>query len=346
LARQRIEVFSRERESSAFGHNIFNNIISVENFLISWQEFLKGKGKRTDVSEFSINLADNIYIIHKSLVSRQYKHGKYFAFKINDPKPRTIHKASVNDRLIHHAVCRILCPYFEKKFIFDSYSCRKDKGTHRALNRFKQNARKVSKNDSIICWVLKGDIRKFFASIDHKILMKILRKYIKDKDTLWLLNEIIGSFNTDTSIGLPLGNLTSQLLINVYMSEFDQFVKRDLEVKYYIRYADDFAIMHRHKQFLVDLIPKLSEFLGRELKLSLHPDKVYVKTLSSGIDFLGWINFPHHRILRTSTKKRMIRRLKKNQSKETLVSYLGLLKHGNAYKLMGKIGAFDIKSYS
>lgn len=310
----------------------------MENLLISWREFLKGKRKRKDVSEFSINLLDNIFNLHKELVNRQCKHGKYFAFKINDPKPRDIHKASVKDRLVHHAVCRILSPYFEKKFIFDSYSCRKDKGTHRAINRFQQYGRKVSKNDTKICWVLKGDIRKFFASISHEMLMGILRRYIKDENVFWLLREIIASFNTIFGVGLPLGNLTSQLLINVYMNEFDQFVKRNLKVRYYIRYADDFVILHGNRNYLEHLIYKMSDFLNIELKLSLHPDKISVKTLSSGVDFLGWINFPYHRVLRTATKRRMFNKLKQNNySKQSLTSYLGLLKHGDTYKLAKSI---------
>jgi RNA-directed DNA polymerase len=302
--------------------------------LISWQEFLKGKRKRRDVCEFSINLSDNIFNLHKKLTSKEYKHGKYFAFKINDPKPRDIHKASVEDRLVHHAACRILYPYFEKKFIYDSYSCRIAKGTHRAINKFREYGRKVSKNDTAACWVLKGDIRKFFASINHDVLNTILSKYIKDDDTLWLLNEIIISFNTGVGVGLPLGNLTSQLLINVYMNEFDQFVKRTLKVKYYIRYADDFVILHKDKQYLVNHIPKLSEFLENELKLSLHQNKLYVKTLSSGVDFLGWVNFPHHRILRTATKRRVFRKLKQKQKREIMDSYIGLLKFGSTHKLM------------
>ena len=141
--RQRIEAFSREREreSRAFGHNIFNNIISIENLFISWQEFLKGKRKRKDVSEFSLNFMDNIFKLHNELVNKEYRHGPYHAFKINDPKPRNIHKAKVRDRIVHHAIYRILYPYFDSKFIYDSYSCRIDKGTHRAINRFRDLAR-------------------------------------------------------------------------------------------------------------------------------------------------------------------------------------------------------------
>jgi len=282
---------------------------------------------------------DNILKLHRDLRSKTYKHGSYFAFKINDPKPRDIHKATVRDRIVHHAIYRILYPYFDKKFIFDSYSCRNNKGTHKALNRFRQLAAKESKNNTRTLWVLKGDIRKFFANIDHQILENILRRNILDKSILWLLAIVIKSFHTGNQldVGLPLGNVTSQLLINVYMNEFDQFVKRELKVKYYIRYADDFVILHTNKSYLNNLILQLSTYLGKELKLSLHPDKVYVKKLSSGIDFLGWIHFPHHRVLRTSTKRRIFRRLKQSSSNETIASYLGLLKHGNTYELVKEI---------
>lgn len=133
--------------------------------------------------------------------------------------------------------------------------------------------------------------------------------------------------------GLPLGNLTSQLLVNIYMNEFDQFVKRELKVKYYIRYADDFVILQNDKIYLQNLLPKISRFLKEKLKLQLHPDKVFIKTLASGVDFLGWIHFPYHRVLRTSTKRRMLKRLQENIKKEAKQSYLGLLKHGNTYQL-------------
>ena len=263
----------------------------------------------------------------------------YQAFKINDPKPRDIHKANVRDRFLHHAICRVLYPYFDKKFIFDSYSCRLEKGTHRAINRFRDFARKASCNNARTARVLKCDIKKFFANINHRILLNILEKDIEDADVMWLLKEIIESFCTKGKkrVGLPLGNLTSQLFINIYMNEFDQFVKRTLKVKYYIRYADDFVIFHESKTYLEKLIPKISQYLEKELKLSLHPKKVFIKTPSSGIEFLGWVHFPQHRILRTATKRRMFRNLKQNNSKEILVSYLGLLKHGNTYKLVKKI---------
>ena len=165
----------------------------------------------------------------------------------------------------------------------DSFSCRLEKGTHKAINRFRSFAYKVSKNNTKTCWVLKCDIKKFFASINHKILKDILAEYIPDKDILWLLSEIIDSFySANSGVGLPLGNLTSQLLVNIYMNKFDQFVKHRLKAKYYIRYADDFIILSRDKIWLERLLLEIKSFLENNLKLSIHPDKVFIKTLFSG----------------------------------------------------------------
>ena len=186
----------RERERRGKLCHKYNNIISVENLLISWQEFLQGKKKKRDVIRFSLHFMDNIFSLHEDLKNGTYKHGGYKAFKINDPKPRDIHKASVRDRLLHHALYGVLYPYFDRKFIYDSYSCRIDKGTHRAINRFRDFARKVSKNNTKQCWVLKCDVRKFFASIDHSVLKEILEKHIGDEDVLNILGEVIDSFNT------------------------------------------------------------------------------------------------------------------------------------------------------
>ena len=315
---------------------MYDSIISLDNLLIAWQEFLCGKRNKKDAQEFGRYLMKNIVSLHKDLKERVYVHGKYESFKLSDPKPRDIHKSSVRDRLLHHAIYRILYPYFDKKFIYDSYSCRLNKGTHKANERFKYFTRKVSKNYTRTCWILKCDIRKFFANIDHKILIQILERHVNDKDTVWLLGRVIESFNPKgkVGVGLPLGNLTSQLLVNIYMNEFDQFVKLQLKEKYYIRYADDFVFMSDNKSHLEQLIPRVSEFLEYKLRLNLHPDKVFIKTLASGVDFLGWIHFEKHKVLRTATKKRMFRNLdKKAGKKETVQSYLGLLKHGNTEKI-------------
>ncbi len=308
----------------------YHHIISYENLLLSWREFIRGKRKRKDVQEYSMQLSDNISELHQDLVQKTYQHGPYRYFRISDPKPRDIHKASVRDRLLHHAVYRILYPFFDRKFVSDSFSCRNEKGTHCAMNRFCAFAYKTSKNHTQTCFVLKCDIRKFFANIDHTILLDILSRSIPDTDILRLLKNIISSFNFGVSgKGLPLGNLTSQLFVNIYMNEFDQFVKHILKVKYYIRYADDFVIFSQNKNILDASIPAIRSFLSEKLHLELHPDKVFIKTIASGIDFLGWVHFPEHRVLRTTTRRRMFMRV----SEANIASYLGLLKHGNAQKL-------------
>ena len=315
----------------------FEEIASVENLLEAWKEFVKGKRGKQDVQEFSSRLMDNILSLHHDLVNYAYRHGGYQAFKICDPKPRDIHKASVRDRLLHHALYRRLYPFFDRIFIADSYSCRFGKGTHKALNRFREFGGKVSRNHTRTCWVLKCDIRKFFASIHHETLLCILDLYISDKRIVWLLRTIIESFSTKPGTGLPLGNLTSQLLVNIYMNEFDQFVKHALKAKYYIRYADDFVIFSESRAWLEGLIPRIRQFLDARLKLTLHPKKVFIKTVASGVDFLGWVQFPDHRVLRTTTKRRMIKKLVQNSSPDTVSSYVGLLQHGNTYKLQRRM---------
>ena len=336
---------------------------------------MKGKQNKKDIQFFSLHLMDNILALHYDLVNRTYQHGGYASFYINDPKRRHIHKADVRDRLLHHAVYRILYPFFDKTFISDSFSCRNGKGTHRAVNQFRKMTCRASKNNTATGWVLKCDIKKFFASIDHKVLINILNEYIQDKDIMLLLENIVESYMTvchsrpvspfchsregrnpvhginsggnpddwrldprfhgDDSIdvGLPLGNLTSQLFANVYMNVFDQWVKHFLKARYYIRYADDFVFLSPDRQWLEDIIPKIQKFLSERLKLTLHPNKLFLKTIYSGMDFLGWINFPGHRILRRTTKRRMLAKIKNNPTPEALQSYLGLLKHGNTHKI-------------
>ena len=319
---------------------IFDDIASTENLLDAWSEFIKGKRGKADVQEFSMRLMDNIFLLHRELASRTYKHGPYQPFNICDPKPRNIHKALVRDRLLHHALYRKLYPFFNRTFIADSYSCRTNKGTHKALDRFSVFARKVSRNHTKTAWVLKCDIRKFFANIDHLILLDVLGYSIPNRDIMRLLREVIASFcSTRLGIGLPLGNLTSQLFVNIYMNEFDRFVKHALKAHYYIRYADDFAILSDNRAWLEGARASIREFLRKRLRLELHPEKVFIKTAASGVDFLGWIHFPNHRVLRTSTKRRMLKRIATHPAPETVGSYLELLRHGNGVKIKQQIAA-------
>ena len=334
----------------------FEDIISLENLLKAWIEFLSGKKYKKDVANFSLHLMDNLRVLHEGLAIKTYKHGGYKAFKISDPKPRDIHKATVRDRLVHHAIHRILYPYFDKKFIFDSYSSRLGKGTHKAVNRFRDYFYKVSKNNTRTCWVLKCDVRKFFASIDHRVLLSVLRTHISDQNILALLEEVIKSFSGSIKgVGLPLGNLTSQLFVNIYLNEFDQFVKHKLKVKCYVRFADDFVILSKDKNYLIDTLNIISDYLEKELKLNLHPNKVSVSTFASGIDFLGLVNFSDYRVLRTKTKRRMFSKLEKRLESyktsmipgeslnQSLQSYLGILKHCNGHDLARKLKVFIVK---
>lgn len=317
----------------------YANIISLENLCLAWEEFIAGKKSKADVQAYSRHLMDNILELHSDLVNKTYRHGGYESFYINDPKRRHIHKASVRDRLLHHAVYRVLYPFFDRTFIADSFSCRRDKGVHKAINRFRALSQRVSKNNARTCWVLKCDIRKFFASINHGILLTILKKYIPDKNIMGLFENIIESFNTSglCGVGLPLGNLTSQLFSNVYLNVFDQWAKHTLKAKYYVRYADDFVFLSHDKNWLTSIVLLVKEFLQTNLKVSLHPNKLFLSTLASGVDFLGWVHFPTHCVLRSKTRQRMMRNIKSSMSEESLQSYLGLIGHGNAVKLREQV---------
>lgn len=318
---------------------MYEEIILLKNLFSAWEEFSRGKRKKRDVIEFSSQLSENIFALHQDLKNGLYVHGGYQRFNISDPKPRKIHKALVRDRLLHHAIYRVLYPYFDRKFIHDSYSCRNFKGTHPAMNRFLKFYRKASLNDSQTCWALKCDIRQFFASIDHSRLLEIIARHSLDLKTLLLIKEVVKSFNSRIKgKGIPLGNLTSQLFANIYMNEFDQFMKYGFKEKYYIRFADDFVILNCDKACLYKTLKNAATFLKENLLLNLHPNKVFIKTFASGIDFLGWIHFSDHRVLRTTTKNRMFRNIKKREGdKKTISSYLGLLKHGNAGKLREQV---------
>lgn len=303
----------------------------MENLLEAWSEFLRGKRNKKDVRTFSFQLMDSILSLHNELSNFTYRHGGYQAFKINDPKPRDIHKAPVRDRLLHHTIYRILYPFFEKTFIADSYSCRLEKGTHKAVNRLRQYCFKVSKNNNRICWVLKCDIKKFFANIDHSVLVDILREYISDERIVWLLENVINSFSSEKpGAGIPLGNLTSQLFANVYLNKLDQFAKHKLKAEFYIRYADDFVLLSENRERLEEKISPIRKF-------------------RQGIDFLGYVVLPHYTALRTKTKKRMLKKIRQKKLdlingkifqdsfKQSVQSYLGVLKHCRGYKIRKRI---------
>lgn len=331
-------------------HNIYNNLTTKENIFRGWREFLIGKKKKKDVKVFMNNFPENFANLCKILQDKTYQPGSYSSFYVRDPKLRLIHKATVIDRIVHHIVSNELEPIFEPTFISHSYSCRKNKGTHKGIFALQKMALRVSRNNKRTCWSLKLDIKKFFPSVNHKILFEILSKKIKDQDFLNLLWKIIDSFYSDRTVdptnkkGIPIGNLTSQFFSNIDMNELDQFVKHKLKVKYYLRYADDFVILSQSKQYLESLIPEIEQFLNNQLDLQVHPGKIIFTKFGSGIDFLGYIIFPNHILPRTKTKRRLLRNIKakiaefksgkitKDCLNQTIQSYFGYLTHTNAYK--------------
>lgn len=319
----------------------FDYIVSLENLLEAWDKFKAGKRKRDDVSEFELNLEDNIFQLHQELVSGTYRPGGYFQFRVTDPKLRLINKAYVRDRLLHQAIHNVLYPLFDKTFISDSYSCRTNKGTHKAFGQVVRYARKISKNYTCPCWGLKADIKKFFDSISHNILKKRLAERIGDQKLITLLNQIIDSFSFSPGRGMPLGNLTSQLFANVYMDPLDKFVKHRLGAKYYLRYSDDFLLLGASPSELLGYFVEVARFVRQELDLTIHPAKTTLRTLHQGIDFVGYVARPHHNLPRRRTVKRIKRKIEAIQiSKQdpevfnaTIQSYLGYLSHVRSNRL-------------
>src|SRR3989339_318836 len=208
-------------------HNLYPKLITKKNIFRGWKEFLVGKKKKKDVIIFQSNLEENLSNLYTSLKQKTYRPGGYTGFYVRDPKIRLIHKATVSDRVVHHIVSIVLEIIYEQTFYAHSYSCRKNKGTHRGVIALQKMALKASRNNTRTCWALKCDVKKFFASVNQQILFEILNRRIKDKDFLDLLHKIINSFYSDRADdlsnkkGIPIGNLTSQLFSNIYLDDLD-----------------------------------------------------------------------------------------------------------------------------
>lgn len=330
-------------------HTIYSNLITFENLIESYQEFKREKRKSLELLKFERHLEDNLFSLFKKLKNKTYRPGRYTGFYINDPKVRLIHKAGIKDRVVHHLVSRQLERIFETSFIAHSYACRKNKGTHKGVHDLQRFAWIVGRGNTKTCFALKCDIKRYFASINHDILFRMLSRKIKDQPFLSLLRKIIDSFSITHGKGLPIGNLTSQLFANIYLNELDQFIKHELKVKYYLRYTDDFIILSSNRRYLENLLQPIQTFLKNQLDLDLHPNKIIFLTLQSGIDFLGYVVFHHHILPRTKTKKRLLRKIKNKIRKykdgeisydtfyQCVQSYLGFLAHCNSYSLQKKI---------
>jgi len=307
------------------------------------EESKKGK----DIQFFERHVEDNIFGLHDDLKMQQYHHQPYEHFMVIDPKERSISKATVRDRLVHHMLYNAFTTIFESQFIHLSLASRKDKGIHFGIKYLRRFTRKISANGRKPCFALKMDIKRFFDSVDHEILKKLLRKRIVDEKTLHLTDIVIDSFRKtdDKKTGIPLGNVTSQLFANIYLHVLDDHVKQTLREKYYLRYCDDFIILSNDLNHLKSLINPFLQFLKDKLLLELHPSKISIRTLNHGIDFIGYVLFPDHTLLRARTKKRMLKQLEKTfksflggrtdviKIDQQLQSYLGILSHANEHTL-------------
>jgi len=290
--------------------DLWSELCSYENLELAYKKARKHKTTKDYVIEFEKNLTDNLLLLRSELLLHCYKPKPLVNFIIRDPKTRKISKSDFRDRVIHHAVCNIIEPIFDKCFIYYSYANRLGKGSLKAIERFDCFKRKVSRNNTRKCFVLKADIRKYFDNIDHSILIKIIKKGLEDKKIIWLITRILANscHNDKRAKGMPLGNLTSQFFANVYLNELDQFVKHKLKAKHYIRYVDDFVILHHDKKLLECYQSEINKFLKYKLRLELHPDKSRIVLLKQGIGFLGFRIFYYHRLL----KKKNIRRFRSN----------------------------------
>lgn len=278
---------------------------------------------------FELRLEDNLFSLCDSLFRGEYRHDPYEPFTIFDPKQRRIHKATVKDRVVHQAIVNVIEPFFESRFIHDSYSCRVGKGTHAAVERLRTFLHQASRNNTRTVYALKCDVRRFFASVDHLTLLSFLEKRIVDIQTFELLKNIIGSFSVSKGKGIPLGNLTSQLFANIYLHELDWYVKISLREKHYLRYCDDFIILSESRERLSGVTQNIEGFLNSVLSLQLHPKKVFIRTWAQGIDFLGYVLFPHATVIRMKTATRMLKRA----NEFNLASYLGVCSHADAFEL-------------
>jgi retron-type reverse transcriptase len=319
---------------------LWQELTSFKNLYLAYKKAKKAKPQTAEILDFSLNLEKNIMLLQEELLTDNYKQSKYRVFIIFDPKQRTIKYLPFKDRVVHHAIVNIIEPIFEKRFISTSYACRKKKGTHKAL----KDIRKVIYNkfkDTGYC--LKGDIRKYFPSINQDILKNIISRKIKDKKLLNLIFKIITSDHSDFGEhkGIPIGNLTSQLFSNIYLNELDQYIKQELKIKYYYRYVDDFIILSNSKKELHKYKQKIRYFLKKKLNLDLPKKKCNIFKIKDGVDFVGYKIFPNKILIRKRNLKRFLNKIKsKNTNKNynyTIYSYLGYFKYANAYNLLLKL---------
>ncbi len=281
-------------------NNLYQRIIAKENLYLAAHRAALGKRFRDNIALWRLDMEKQVNRLYDDLKVGRYKHGRYRIFQIRDPKKRDISVASFRDRVVHHAFHDVIDLTVDRKFIFDSYACRRGKGTHAALDRAQGFLRKNK-------YCFHGDIRKYFPSIDHVVLKRLLRRNIDDERVLLVLGGIIDSAG---SRGVPIGNLTSQFFANLYLHELDRFVKHTLFCRYYLRYMDDFLLFENDRERLENFRVSIQCFLRDELNLDLHPGKSQIYPTSRGITFLGFRLFLNYRRVAGAGVRRFRKRLK------------------------------------
>ena len=342
--------------------DLYPQIYDFENLFTAYRQARLSKRYRREVLEFTRNLEENLITIQNELMWRTYQVGRYREFFVHEPKKRLIMALPFRDRVVQWAIYRVLNPILERRYIMDSYACRVGYGTHRAADRLQCWLRYLARRHPRM-YALKLDISKYFYRVDHDILLKILGRIIKDRDLMWLLETIVRAEGAKfglvlgdhffergriEDIGMPIGNLTSQMIANLYLNELDQYAKHTLKARHYIRYMDDAVILHPDKRYLWTLKDEIQGFVETQLRLVLN-NKTTVQATNQGVDFCGYRIWPTHRLLRKIAAKKMRRRLRYLQrayargevSLETthasVQSYMGLLKHCDSYNLRQKL---------
>lgn len=318
-------------------NNLFGKVVVYNNFLLADSNARKNKKHYKEIKEHDVHKEDNLKKLQYDILTLNYKTSEYYIFKIYEPKEREIYKLPYfPDRIAHHALMNILEPIWEKVFIYNSYACRKGKGIHSAVEDIKKVLKRDKENTK---YCLKLDIRKFYPSINHDILKTIVRRKIKDKKLLVILDEII-----DSASGVPIGNYLSQYFANLYLTYFDHWIKENKKIKYYFRYADDIVIMHKSKKFLHNLLKEISDYLQVNLKLTVKSNYQVFLLDSRGIDFVGYKFFHTHVLIRKSIKNKMRRLANKINStnrkrgyvRRKVSSYFGWIKFCNGINFCNK----------
>lgn len=319
---------------------LFGGIVDFDNLLAAYQDARRGKRFNSEVLEFSANLEEELINIQNHLMWGTWVPGRYKCFICREPKLRFIQAPPFRDRVVHHALVNVIEPLFERRFIDHSYACRSNKGTHAAVDYVQQNLRAVcAKWDKV--YVLKADIAKYFPSIHHRVLDRVLQRVIRDRNVLRLC-QIIISYGGIDGRGIPVGALTSQLFANIYLDQLDHYIKDGLGVQYYVRYMDDWVVLGPNKAVLNELLFTAGAFIEDKLRLRLNP-KTQIFPASHGIDFCGYRVWPTHRLPRKKnikrTKKRFIKladkyakgQIQLHEIRPYVMSFLGYMKHCDGY---------------